>query len=171
MQKPCVRMAVVLVLFAAVVTAGGQQMQPYTSTDGRFAVNFPQGEVKRDSQTLSLEGGGTSTLYLFSVELANGGISYVVMYNDYPAGYADGDAQAVLATTRDGAVGTKTLLSDTKISLNGVPGREFTAKDDNWNYTVRQYLQGRRLYQLIVVSNNDHPATQISDFMTSFKIQ
>jgi hypothetical protein len=76
----------------------------------------------------------------------------------------------VLASTRDGAVGGKTLLSDTAISLNGIPGREFTAKDDTWNYTVRQYLNGKRLYQMIVVSNSANPATQISDFMTSFKI-
>ena len=160
-----------MVMFAAVVAAGGQQMQPYTSADGRFTVNFPQAEVKQDSQTIPLQGNDTTTLHQFSAELADSGISFMVMYNDYSEDYANGDPQAVLATTRDGAVGGKTLLSDTAISLNGVPGREFTAKDDNWNYTVRQYLQGRRLYQLIVVSNNDHPATQISDFMTSFKIQ
>jgi hypothetical protein len=61
-------------------------------------------------------------------------------------------------------------LSDVAISLNGVPGREFTAKDDTGNYTVRQYLKGKRLYQLIVVSNAANPGTQISDFMSSFKI-
>ena len=104
------------------------------------------------------------------MELASGNVSYMVMYNDYSADYANGDPQTVLATTRDGAVGGKTLLSDTVISLNGIPGREFTAKDDTWNYTVRQYLSGKRLYQMIVVSNNANPATQISDFMTSFKI-
>jgi hypothetical protein len=35
---------------------------------------------------------------------------------------------------------------------------------------MRQYLQGKRLYQLTVASNNDHPATQVSQFMSSFKI-
>jgi hypothetical protein len=104
------------------------------------------------------------------VELADNNVSYMVMYNDYSGDYASGDPQTVLQTTRDGAVGTKTLLSDIVISLNGVPGREFTAKDDTWNYTVRQFLQGKRLFQLIVVSSNDHPATQISQFLNSFKI-
>ena len=64
----------------------------------------------------------------------------------------------------------KTLLSDKAIGLNGVPGRQFTAKDGTWNYTMRQFLQGKRLYQLIVVSKTAHPETQISEFMTSFKI-
>jgi len=170
MRKLHTPMAVFVVVLAGMVSAGGQQMQPYTSTDGRFTVNFPQAEVKQESQAIDLKGGGTTTLHQFWVELADNNVSYMVMYNDYSGDYANGDPQTVLATTRDGAVGTKTLLSDIVISLNGVPGREFTAKDDTWNYTVRQYLQGKRLYQLIVVSNNDHPATQISDFMSSFKI-
>jgi len=162
-------MAVVVVVLASVVSAGAQQMQPYRSTDGRFTVNFPQAEVKLDSQTVSLGGGGSTTLYQVSVAPSNN-ISYLVMYNDYTADYANGDPQTVLQTTRDGAVKGKTLLSDIVISLNGVPGREFTAKDDTWNYTVRQFLQGKRLYQLIVVSNSADPATMISQFLDSFKI-
>ena len=179
MQKLYTGMAVVVVVLAGAVSAGAQQMQPYTSTEGRFTVNFPQAEVKQESQAINLGGCtptpqqpcDTSTLHQFWVELANNNVSYMVMYNDYPANYADGDPQTTLAQTRDGAVGSKTLLSDTAISLNGVPGREFTAKDDTYNYTVRQYLQGKRLYQLIVVSGAATPATQTSDFMTSFKIQ
>ncbi|MFZ0340398.1 MAG: hypothetical protein WAL45_20405 [Terracidiphilus sp.] len=163
-------MAVVVAVLAGVAAAGGQQMQPYTSTDGRFTVNFPQGEVKQSTDSIPYKDGTTGTMYEFTIELAGGNIAYMVMYNDYSAAQATGDPQAVLTNTRDGAIGTKTLLSDTAISLNGVPGREFTAKDDNWNYAVRQYLAGKRLYQLIVVSNNANPATQISDFMTSFKI-
>ncbi len=170
MRKLYKRMAVVLVLLAGVLAAGGQQMHPYTSTDGRFTVDFPPGEVKLNAETLSFKDGTKGTIYEFSVELAGGNISYMVMYNDYSATQANGDPQTVLANTRDGAVAGKTLLSDMAISLNGVPGREFTAKDDTWNYTVRQYLSGKRLYQLIVVSNNDHPATQISQFLDSFKI-
>jgi hypothetical protein len=170
MQKLYARMAVVVVLFAAVVAARGQQMQPYTSTDGRFTVNFPQGEVKLDNQSVDLKGGATTTLYEFSVDLADGSVSYLAMYSDYPPNYANGDPQTVLAGTRDGAVSGKTLVSDIAISLNGVPGREFTAKDDTWNFTVRQFLSGKRLYQLIVVSNSTHPAAQTSDFLNSFKI-
>ncbi|MGH9560262.1 MAG: hypothetical protein ACRD3S_02310, partial [Terracidiphilus sp.] len=113
----------------------------------------------------------TSTLYEFWTESGDGNISYMVMYNDYPAEYANDGSDAILARTRDGAVKGKTLLSDMAISLNGTPGREFTAKDDDWNFTVRQFLNGKRLYQLIVVSKSSNPATQTSDFLNSFKIQ
>ena len=145
-------------------------LQPYTSAEGRFTVTFPGGTPELDSETVDLKDGGTTTLYEFWTELDNKNISYMLMYNDYSAEYANGDPQTVLATTRDGAVSGKTLLSDMVISLNGVPGREFTAKDDTWNYTIRQFLQGKRLYQLIVVSSAAHPATQTSAFLDSFRI-
>ena len=151
--------------------AVGQQMQPYSSTEGRFSVQFPAGDIKHDTEPVTLQGSDTLTLYEFWVESADGNVSYLVMYNDYPPAYANDGADTVLARTRDGAMKGKTLLSDIAINLNGVPGREFTAKDDNWNYTVRQFLSGKRLYQLIIVSKPDHPATQISDFLNSFKIQ
>ncbi len=146
------------------------QLQPYTSTEGRFTVTFPGGSPKQSSQTIDLKGGGSTTIYQFWTEIDNNNVSYMLMYNDYSTDYANGDPQTVLATPRDGAVNDKTLLSDMAISLNGVPGREFTAKDDTWNYTMRQFLQGKRLYQLVVVSKPTHPATQSSEFMTSFKI-
>lgn len=146
-------------------------LQPYTSAEGRFTVSFPGGSPKLDTETVNLKGGGSSTLYEFWTELENNNVSYMLMYNDYSPDYANGDPQTVLASTRDGAVANKTLLSDMAINLNGVPGREFTTKDDTWNYTVRQFLSGKRLYQLIVVSKSDQPATQTSDFMNSFRIQ
>jgi hypothetical protein len=171
MRKHYTRMAAVLVLLAGVVAAGGQQMQPYTSTDGRFTVSFPQADLKQESLGMELKGGGTTTLHQFSVELDDVNVKYMVMYNDYPANYANGDPQSVLEDTRDGAIGGKALVSDTAINLNGVPGREFTAKDGPWKFKVRQFLKNKRLYQLIVVSSSDHPATQASDFFNSFRIE
>ena len=145
-------------------------LQPYTSSDGRFYVQFPAGEVKQETEPIPLTGSDSSTLYEFWVESADESVSYMVMYNDYPPAYANDGADAVLGRTRDGATKGKTMLSDMAISLNGVPGREFTAKDDTWNYTIRQFLSGKRLYQLIVVSKLDHPGTLTSDFLNSFKI-
>jgi hypothetical protein len=171
MRKVRALSATFLFLTGCVALAAGQQLQLYTSDDGRFSVQFPAGEVKHDTQPIPLQGSDSSTLYEFWVESADGNVSYMVMYNDYPANYANDGADAVLARTRNGAVKGKTLLSDMAINLNGVPGREFTAKDDTWNFTVRQFLKGKRLYQLIVVSKPDNPATQTSEFMNSFKIQ
>ena len=144
--------------------------QSFTGSAGRFTVYFPGGEPKQQMETVQLKGGDSTKLFEFWTETDNSNVSYMVMYNDYSPEYATGDPQIVLTTTRDGMVKGKTLVTDNAVSLNGVPGRAFTAKDDHWNYSVRQYLKGKRLYQLIVVSNNDHPATQTDQFMNSFSI-
>jgi len=151
-------------------TPAPTQPFPYNSTDGRFGVTFPGGTVKQDTEQVSLQGSDSSTLYEFWVELDGGNVSYMVMYNDYPSNYANDGAANVLGRTRDGAVKGKTLTSDVAIDLNGVPGRAFTCHDDKWNYSVHQFLNGKRLYQLIVVSNTDHPATATDEFMNSFRI-
>lgn len=164
-------LAAVLLLVGSAGWAVGQQLQPYSSVEGRFSLQFPSGEIKTDTEKVALTGTDTSTLYEFWTESADGNVSYMVMYNDYPPNYANDGADAILARTRDGAVKGKTLVSDMAINLNGIPGREFTAKDDTWNFTVRQFLKGKRLYQLIIVSKPDHPASQTSDFLNSFKVE
>lgn len=146
------------------------QMQTFTSAEGRFSVQIP-GAPKLDTESVKLQGNDSSTLYEFWVEMDNGMVSYMVMYNDYPANYANDAPQSVLARTRDGAVKGKTLTSDVAIELNGVPGRAFTANDDKWNFTVHQFLAGKRLYQLIVVVGKDHAAPLTDQFMNSFRIQ
>ncbi len=152
-------------------TAKTANAQSYNSNEGRFSVTFPgNSTVETKSDPIKYSDGSTGTMYEFSVSLNSGNVAYMVMYNDYSSNQANDDPQAILARTRDGAVKGKTLLSDLAINLNGVPGRAFTAKDDNWNYSVRQFYKGKRLYQLIVVGNNANPATQTDQFMNSFKI-
>jgi len=145
-------------------------MQPYTSDAGRFSVLFP-GTPAQKTQQIALEGGASSTLFQTWVGLEDDNVAYMVFYNDYPPGYATGAPQAVLEAVRDGVVKGKTLLTDEPIDLNGVPGRAFTATDtDGLNYTVHEFLVGKRLYQLMVASSKDHPATMTDAFLNSFKI-
>jgi len=169
MRKLWIQIAVALLFVAGVASADEPPMQSFTSIEGRFTIQFP-GTPKQDTEPISLGEGGSSTLYQFWVELEDNNISYMVMYNDYPTDYANGSPEDVLAATRDGATKDKTVTGDVEISLNGAPGRAFTCKDKDWNYVVHQFLKGKRLYQLIVVSNADHPATLTEQFMNSFRI-
>ena len=86
----------------AAAQAGQSQLQPYTSMEGRFTVTFPGGSPKESSQTVDLKGGGSTTIYQFWTETDNNDVSYMVMYNDYSAEYANGDPQTVLAATLTG---------------------------------------------------------------------
>lgn len=146
---------------------------PYSSTDGRFTVQFPAGQVKQSTQPLRLQGRDSSTLYVTYVEVEqqDSTVAYMVMYNDYPAKYVKTTPQEFLRQVRDAGVKGKTLLSDMPIDLNGVPGREFASSNDQWNFNERLFLQGNRLYQLIVTSAKDKTAAQATQFLDSFKIQ
>ena len=145
-------------------------MQAFTSAEGMFSVELP-GNPKQAAKPFSLLGGGESTLHQFWVDLDSDNITYMVIYNDYPADYASAAPQELLETMRDGVVRDKTLTSDVPMDLFGVPGRAFTALDkDGWQYAVHQFLDGTRLYQLIVVNNKEHPAPRTEQFMNSFRI-
>jgi hypothetical protein len=145
-------------------------MQPFTSAEGMFKINFP-GTPQESAKPLTLQGGGVSTLHQFWVDEDFDYISYMVIYNDYPADYASASPQELLETMRDGVVRDKTLTSDVPIELFGVPGRAFTAVDkDGWQYAVHQFLAGSRLYQLIVVNSKNHPPATTEEFMNTFRI-
>lgn len=149
---------------------GAGSMQSFTSAEGMFKVELP-GTPQQAAKPLNLQGGGASTLHQFWVDLDSDNITYMVIYNDYPSDYASASPQELLQTMRDGVVRGKTLTSDVPIDLFGVPGRAFTAIDnDGWQYAVHQFLDGTRLYQLIVVNSKDHPAALTEQFLNSFRI-
>ena len=79
----------------------------FTSAEGRFAVNFPQGEVEQSSQAIPLKNGGITIVHQFSVELDKNKVNYTVAYSDYPVNYANGDPQVVIAGTRNGFARTE----------------------------------------------------------------
>ncbi len=145
--------------------------QAYTSIAGRFSVQFP-GSPTQKAQQVALAGGDTMTIHQFLLDGDN--MSYVVMYNDYPAEYVGGEPQAVLGRVRDGWVKTQkaTLISDGAIDLGGVPGRAYKFTDkDGIVYVARDLLDGQRLYQLIVTVGAGASATDAEAFLDSFKIR
>ena len=145
-------------------------MQTFTSAEGRFSVELPA-TPQQAAKPLALQGGGASTLHQFWVDIDSDNITYMVIYNDYPSDYATAAPQELLETMRDGVVRDKKLTSDVPIDLYGTPGRAFTALDkDGWQYAVHQFLDGSRLYQLIVVNSKGHPAATTEQFMNSFRI-
>jgi hypothetical protein len=143
----------------------------FSCPDGTCTVLIP-GTVKSDTQQVALNRGTQSTtLYEYWSEIDNNNVSYMVMYNDYPANLANDPPQQMLEQFRNGAVKGKTLLTDQAIWLNGVPGREFTSIDtDNWSYHVRQFFKNKRLYQLIIVTNQNYTAKYSDVFLNSFKL-
>jgi hypothetical protein len=146
------------------------QVQPYNSVEGRFSVLFP-GAPTQDTQQVTLPDGDLMTIHQF--QSAENNVAYLVLYNDYPAKYAGGDAQSLLESVRDRSIESAkaTLSSDEPINLAGVPGRavKFTG-GDGITYIARYFLDGPRLYQLIVTVGAGSMAAQADDFLNSFRI-
>lgn len=146
------------------------QMVPYSSAPGRFTINFPPGSVEPSTQQIPLNGGGSVTQYVFSVEADNGNTAYMASYVDYTTPISGG--QGALDRARDGftkAV-TCTLTSDGSFDLNGVPARAFTCLNNDFHFSAHSFVQGNRLYQILVVSKPDHPAPYADEFLNSFRI-
>ncbi len=166
--------AVVVLWVAGVASAKGQDTQTIASIVGRFSVDFPAGDVQESKQAIALEGSDKEIANEMSVTVGDGsapGVVYMVIYEDFPPKYTKGAPQDFLVKERNTFMKVKTQLSDKVIDLSGTPGREFTASDDQKEYTVRLYLQGSRLYTLFVISGKGTPAKQASAFLSSFQIQ
>lgn len=145
------------------------QLVPYTSAAGRFTINFPPGNVEPSTQQVPA-GGASLTQYVFAVEADNGNTAYMASYVDYSSAITGG-ADA-LSRSRDGFTQAVkcTVTSDMGFDLNGVPGRAFTCANSDFHFSVHAFVQGNRLYQVLVVSRPDHPATYTDEFLNSFRI-
>jgi hypothetical protein len=153
------------------VLGGSDASQPYVSTDGGFSVVFP-GTPKRDSKRITLS--ATDSTVLHQVHFDDSSHSFSVVYNDYPAKYVGAEPQAVLESVRDGSLQSSkaTPTSDEVIDLNGVPGRAFQFTDsDGLTYSVHEFLNGTRLYQVIAIVGAGSPASDAQDFLNSFRMQ
>ena len=144
------------------------------STEGRFRALTPS---KAESSVSEVPSGTLKiTLYTFSSSNKTG--SFMLSYADYPnAATSPEHEQIVLDKVRDGVLkGTQAaLVSETKITLKGYPGREMRAKrtieGTEMIFSWRLFLVGKRLYQLAVATTEaDSQSPEIKKFLLSFEL-
>ncbi len=159
-MKKAIFAASLLLLFAT--TASADTWEKLRDEAGNFSVSVPGKPVKQ-SQIVDTEVGKVEAIY-YLVELKEGNLVYAVAFNDYPKEFADNaDTDAVLDGVRNGNIKPHngTVSSETKIKLDGYPGREYTfdgkLSGDGVPVKghVRLFLVGPRLYQLIVFAAAD----------------
>lgn len=132
------------------------QMPPNPKVDRKTAPT-PSGEVKVGSWATQTPEGVT-----FSVSTA-----------DYPESViASISPNAFLNSVRDGVVKQLqgTVKSEEEITLDGYPGKAFTAESGQGEVKVRNYLVGPRLYTLLVVYNPSIGAPQADTFLNSLAL-
>jgi hypothetical protein len=132
------------------------QMPPNPKVDRKTAPT-PAGEVKVGSWATQTPEGVT-----FSVSTA-----------DYPESViASISPTAFLNSVRDGVVKQLqgTIKTEEEITLDGYPGKAFTAESGQGEVRVRNYLVGPRLYTLLVVYNPSIGAPQADAFLNSLTL-
>jgi hypothetical protein len=147
------------------------EVEPYVSSAGGFSVAFP-GPPSLASKPLALSDTESTTLQRF--EFAANGAVYLVIYNDFPDSIIVNGPEAVLTSVRNGArTSDKTEFTrDEAIDLNGVPGRAFAfTETDGSVYVARDFLNGHRLYQTIVIAGDNSSQTRAEAFLNSFRIR
>ncbi|HEY3291363.1 MAG TPA: hypothetical protein VGK87_14635 [Anaerolineae bacterium] len=147
----------------------------FSSDKGQFTVRMPS-EPKQSTQSVDTAAGKIDVALFTAVA---GNTAYVASYSDYPeAVMAGADPLKVLEGAMNGAVTNigGTLIDSKDVSLNDVPGKEFSANGKIANQGEgsmrgRLYLVKNRLYQLIVVGLKDQlPTADVDKYLQSFKL-
>jgi hypothetical protein len=166
---------IVLVSSVAVAFQTDQAWPTFDSPEGRFSVVLPTKptvEVKDIDSAV-----GKLTMYAYSS--SNNVAYFMVSFGDYPKDPTDAaQKETVLDGVRSGVVkGLEgTLLSETKITIDGHPGRAFKAKriveGSEMVFNWKIYLVGRRLYQMAVATTTPNAESpDVGRFLASFKLK
>ena len=170
MRTPALLATTFLMLLASGAIAD-EGWKDNRSDDCRCSAQFP-GTPQTKSQKMQSSIGPLDSKMIM-LEVPNSAF-YALAYVDYPkeeVGKANPDK--LLDGARDGAVGKVkgTLKSETKISMNGFPGRELRIEaPGDIALAARIYLVKERLYQTLVVTPKPRSeAPEVKKFLDSFK--
>jgi hypothetical protein len=153
--------------------AGDLEGSDYTSSEGRFSVRMP---VTPLTLTKSMPTPlGDIDIHMFMAVREDKGDNFMVAYADMPRGLVEqGSAEEILKGAANSAVGgLKGKILDSKtIQLGQYTGLEFDAEVLNGAATIRGrlYLVNNRLYQVYVISTRAKDATEVDQFLDSFKV-
>lgn len=168
MQK---KLFVFILLTAALLSAcGGLAWETFTSPDGSFTVDMP-GTAVEEIQAIPTDVGSIDT-YFYTVD--NVTEAYIVSYSDFPEDIvALTDADTLLQGTKEGVVGTSTIISEKDVTVQGYPALELVLEspEDGFSFRVLLIVQNNRLFQvLMVVDIADVNNSDYDPFFDSFTL-
>jgi hypothetical protein len=167
-----------IVSLVLLVAAGARAEEPswksFESKEGRFTVEFP-GVPRQRSNTRPTARFGTLEQHMFLLEVPNVGV-FTVSYMDYPRGAMDKyKPDQLLDDARDNAlkIAKGKLLSETKVTMNGFPGRVIVFDGaNNLVFTAHYYVAKERVYTaLAYVPKASGDSAEVKRFLASFKLE
>jgi hypothetical protein len=176
MRKSAALSIFLILVFCLASCSAPPTPKEFKSEAGGFTVMTPV-EMQESTQDVETQS-GKLTLYLFMGQLDATG--YYITYSDYPPEIVHPDRlENMLDGSRDGAVANFNgkLVSETRITLAGHPGRELVITGRPPSGGPGSTLKGRmfmvknRLYQVMVMAPKGQAGAKEADaFLQSFKL-
>jgi hypothetical protein len=144
--------------------SGPYHWKTVTSQDGRFTALFPGEPQPRTRNTLLFK--------LHALAFKRGKVEYLVAYMDYPPKLHVLPTKQAYDGARDAALGKDgRLLGEKSMTIEGFPGREIRVEKKSEFNVARYFLDGNRMYQVIVtVPMPEQTSTNIPFFLDSFHL-
>lgn len=164
---------VAFLLALAPAVASAQEWKDFTSAECRCSAQFPGTPQQRTQPAQSKFGSLEGKIITLDVP---GNAWFAVYFTDYPKDAAEKrKPDVILNDARDEAVKNVKgkLATETKITMNGFPGRELRIDaPGDMTLHARMYVVNERLYHLLVVTSKAKDASaDAKKFLESFKFQ
>ena len=171
--------ALIACLFLSLVgitsaTQRGDDWVTFNSPEGRFSLQFPKTPTSGVREVES----GTEKVTKYEYTATSSAITYMASFADYSRVPDANEQQIVLDRLRDSTARKleARVDSETRISINGNPGREFLmSKTPEGSaeivYHWRAYIVGSRLYQVAAsYYKRDSRSPELSKYFDSFQL-
>jgi hypothetical protein len=153
---------------AVALGAQAPQWKPFGAAADGFRADFPsEPSVGKTSVPVV---GDTYELHSYSVEA--GSTALYIGVCDYGAKGRASDPEEMLTSAKTGAVDHMSahILSQKKLVLDSGHGVEFEAESDKLHFSVRMYMAGSALYQVMVASPITERYADAARFLDSFQL-
>jgi hypothetical protein len=161
-------LGVTLLWLASTLPAQSPPSKPFESSTDGFRVDFPSDpEVSRNSVPA-----GGDTFELRSYLVVAGSTALYIGVCDYGHKGAAADPDAMLSSAKQGAVEHMHahILSEKEIAFDAAQGVAYEAESDSLQFSVRMYIAGGVLYQVMVSSPLNERFADTAHFLGSFQL-
>ncbi|BAY30365.1 hypothetical protein NIES2107_22090 [Nostoc carneum NIES-2107] len=153
------------------IIAAAPTWQEFSSSEGKFSVLFPNGQVEDISPPENSNSSGIKSLKMHGV---NGGKNaFVVGYADFSIDVSQVAPGALIDAFLEGMLENESkLLSQKNIQVEEYPGKEIKVKDEKNGtiYNSRFFLVGQKIYFMMVGSIETPEISDTQKFFNSFQL-
>jgi hypothetical protein len=158
----------VLLLLGVIAPAQTAPWKQFIYSDDGFQASYPSTPdlQKKTVQTSA----GEFEMRSYAAQV--GDTALIVAVSDFGTSVAERSPDQMLLGAKNSMLSNSAshLVSEKKITLGTNPGTQFEAENSATHFTVRMYLVGTTLYQMLIVSPINKPFDQGSRFLDSFQL-